>query len=88
MTDDRGTSYRDPDDWRTRADCRSVDPALWHPETGHEQDSRKARRICHQCPVEGQCLNYALDQDIRYGIYGGMSKTDRRRLRREERREA
>ena len=85
MTTDRGTSTRDPDDWRRRAACAEVDPALWHPNIGHEEDAQTARAICHTCPVEGDCLIFALDNDIRYGIWGGMSDTDRRALRRDER---
>jgi WhiB family transcriptional regulator, redox-sensing transcriptional regulator len=70
-----------PHQWMQSARCREVDPRMWHPEPGHEQTSQTAREICHRCEVEGRCLEYAVMNDIRYGIYGGLTETERRRLR-------
>ncbi len=56
------------------------DPEIFFPEKGGS--SREAKRICSECPVRIECLNYALRRDERYGVWGGMSERERRRLKR------
>ena len=53
---------------------------IFFPEKGGS--SREAKRICSECPVRIECLNYALRRDERYGVWGGMSERERRRLKR------
>ena len=73
--------------WRERAACRrpGVDPDAFYPDKGGS--TRTAKAICnggrdrHACPVKAQCLDYALDNDERFGIWGGLSERERRRLR-------
>nr|MDQ3611070.1 WhiB family transcriptional regulator [Actinomycetota bacterium] len=50
------------------------------PEKGGS--TREAKRICVGCDVKGDCLEYALGQDERFGIWGGLSERERRRLKR------
>ncbi|HEY1331348.1 MAG TPA: WhiB family transcriptional regulator [Actinomycetota bacterium] len=66
--------------WQERARCREHDPEVFFPEKGGS--SREAKRICADCPVRIECLNYALRRDERYGVWGGMSERERRRLKR------
>ena len=66
--------------WQERARCRDYDPEVFFPEKGGS--SREAKRICSECPVRIECLNYALRRDERYGVWGGMSERERRRLKR------
>src|SRR5438128_11384318 len=66
--------------WQDRARCRDYDPEVFFPEKGGS--SREAKRICAECPVRIECLNYALRRDERYGVWGGMSERERRRLKR------
>jgi WhiB family redox-sensing transcriptional regulator len=66
--------------WQERARCRQHDPEVFFPEKGGS--SREAKRICADCPVRIECLNYALRRDERYGVWGGMSERERRRLKR------
>jgi WhiB family transcriptional regulator, redox-sensing transcriptional regulator len=66
--------------WQERARCREFDPEIFFPEKGGS--SREAKRICAECEVRIQCLNYALRRDERYGVWGGMSERERRRLKR------
>jgi WhiB family redox-sensing transcriptional regulator len=61
--------------------CEQVDPELWFPERGG--DTLAARRLCHTCPYEFECLEYALRHDIRFGIYGGTSARERQKIRRD-----
>jgi WhiB family redox-sensing transcriptional regulator len=66
--------------WLDRAACLQADPDAFYPEKGGS--SRAAKRVCHTCPVQAECLSYALANDERFGIWGGMSERERRQLKR------
>ena len=66
--------------WQERALCAQTDPEAFFPEKGGS--TRDAKRICTSCDVRGECLEYALSNDERFGIWGGLSERERRRLRR------
>ena len=67
-------------DWQERALCAQTDPEAFFPEKGGS--TREAKRICLGCEVRAECLDYALAHDERFGIWGGLSERERRRLRR------
>jgi WhiB family redox-sensing transcriptional regulator len=67
-------------DWQERALCAQTDPEAFFPEKGGS--TREAKRICSGCEVRAECLDYALAHDERFGIWGGLSERERRRLRR------
>jgi WhiB family redox-sensing transcriptional regulator len=70
-----------PDDqWQERALCAQTDPEAFFPEKGGS--TREAKRICLGCEVRDACLEYALAHDERFGIWGGLSERERRRLKR------
>jgi WhiB family redox-sensing transcriptional regulator len=66
--------------WQDRALCAQTDPEAFFPEKGGS--TREAKRICLGCEVKDQCLDYALAHDERFGIWGGLSERERRRLKR------
>jgi len=66
--------------WQERALCAQTDPEAFFPEKGGS--TREAKRICTGCEVRGECLEYALQKDERFGIWGGLSERERRRLKR------
>ena len=66
--------------WQERALCAQTDPEAFFPEKGGS--TREAKRICADCPVADPCLEYALGNDERFGIWGGLSERERRRARR------
>ena len=66
--------------WQERALCAQTDPEAFFPEKGGS--TREAKRICVGCEVRPECLEYALDHDERFGIWGGLSERERRRLKR------
>jgi len=66
--------------WQTDALCAQTDPEAFFPEKGGS--TRDAKRLCEACPVSGQCLDYAMTNDEKFGIWGGLSERERRRLRR------
>ncbi|NRI65902.1 WhiB family transcriptional regulator [Rhodococcus sp. ACPA4] len=68
------------DQWQERALCAQTDPEAFFPEKGGS--TREAKRICLGCEVRDECLDYALANDERFGIWGGLSERERRRLKR------
>ena len=66
--------------WQQHALCAQTDPEAFFPEKGGS--TREAKAVCQACPVREDCLEYALANDERFGIWGGMSERERRRLRR------
>ncbi len=67
--------------WQENALCAETDPEAFFPEKGGS--TREAKRICLRCEVRAECLEYALARDERFGIWGGLSERERRRLRRQ-----
>jgi WhiB family redox-sensing transcriptional regulator len=70
----------DGQSWQERALCAETDPEAFFPEKGGS--TREAKKICTGCEVKAECLEYALANDERFGIWGGLSERERRRLRR------
>lgn len=66
--------------WQERALCAQTDPEAFFPEKGGS--TREAKKVCLSCEVRVECLEYALTHDERFGIWGGLSERERRRLRR------
>lgn len=65
--------------WQTDSLCAQTDPEAFFPEKGGS--TRDAKKICASCEVRTQCLQYALANDERFGIWGGLSERERRKLR-------
>ena len=71
------------EDWHRRAACRGKDPELFYPAgtTGPAPvQADLAKAICHRCPVLDNCLQSALDTREDWGIWGGTTPTERRKL--------
>ncbi|MHB8293804.1 MAG: WhiB family transcriptional regulator [Acidimicrobiales bacterium] len=66
--------------WQRRANCAGVDPDLFYPERG--ASTREAKEVCRGCVVRVECLDYAIVNGEKFGIWGGMSERERRRVRR------
>jgi WhiB family transcriptional regulator, redox-sensing transcriptional regulator len=67
--------------WQDRALCAQTDPEAFFPEKGGS--TREAKRVCRSCEVRAECLEFALENDERFGIWGGLSERERRRVKRE-----
>ena len=65
--------------WKDRALCAETDPEAFFPEKGGSP--REAKRVCSSCEVRAECLDFALSNDERFGIWGGLSERERRRLK-------
>ncbi|GAB2789306.1 WhiB family transcriptional regulator [Streptomyces chlorus] len=73
------------DDRRTRAACRNEDPELFFPigTSGPALlQTEQAKGVCRRCPVQQQCLDWAMDTGQSLGVWGGTSETERRALKR------
>jgi WhiB family redox-sensing transcriptional regulator len=79
----RGPADEQPDErgWQDFANCLGVDPDLFFPERG--ASTREAKEVCRGCVVREDCLEYALANGEKFGIWGGMSERERRRIRRQ-----
>jgi WhiB family transcriptional regulator, redox-sensing transcriptional regulator len=69
----------DPLAWQSDSLCAQTDPEAFFPEKGGS--TRDAKKICASCEVRAKCLDYALHNDERFGIWGGLSERERRKLR-------
>jgi len=66
--------------WHEQALCAETDPEAFFPEKGGS--TREAKKVCVRCEVRMECLEYALAKDERFGIWGGLSERERRRVKR------
>ena len=67
--------------WQDYANCLGVDPDLFFPERG--ASTREAKEVCRGCVVREECLEFALQNGEKFGIWGGLSERERRRIRRQ-----
>ncbi|WP_120003026.1 WhiB family transcriptional regulator [Nesterenkonia muleiensis] len=69
--------------WQVDALCAQTDPEAFFPEKGGS--TRDAKKVCGACHVKQECLDYALANDERFGIWGGLSERERRKLKKRAR---
>lgn len=71
-----------PVDWRRLAACQSAEPDLFFPVSGGgwARQVERAKALCRACPVRRQCLQYAINEDEAYGVWGGLTEDERRRV--------
>jgi WhiB family redox-sensing transcriptional regulator len=74
-----GDEINDRFSWQERANCRGADQDLFFPKRG--ASTRKARAMCAACEVKAECLEFALIRGERFGIWGGLSERERRKIR-------
>lgn len=75
-----GSESDGPLAWQDQALCAQTDPEAFFPEKGGS--TREAKAVCKVCAVREECLSYALKSDERFGIWGGLSERERRRIKR------
>ncbi len=71
-------AHRDEYEWMFRGRCRDVNPGGFFPSNGLGVEL--AQRVCAECPVKTECLDYALLHRIEHGVWGGESERERRRI--------
>ena len=75
-----GTFIADLPAWMDEAVCAQTDPEEFFPTVGIS--AAAAKQVCRSCPVQADCLDYAVTHGERFGIWGGLTERERRRLRR------
>lgn len=72
-------------EWYDQAACKNANSDWWFPGVGEGvRNVARAKRICWtQCEVREECLDYAVSTNQKWGIWGGMSERQRRRVRKE-----
>lgn len=71
-----------PEGWQDQAACTGMGNDLFFPERGDPNaDTAAAKAVCAGCPVRQECADYALTNRLTFGIWGGLSERERRRLR-------
>lgn len=71
-------------DWHSDAACAGTDGDAFFPEQGGTVAA--AKRVCAGCMVAEACLQYALDNQEKFGIWGGLTEDERRLYRGRQRR--
>jgi WhiB family redox-sensing transcriptional regulator len=66
--------------WAVFSACREADPSLFFAST--RDDERAALVVCSTCSVKGECLEFALESRERFGVWGGTTERERRKLMR------
>lgn len=76
-----------PPAWMAEGRCAEVDPALFFAEHRGDRHATVAKTICANCEVRDKCLDYAMgvQPDFDYGVWGGTTETERKRLRAQSR---
>ena len=69
-----------PEGWRRLASCHDTDPAIFYPEP--KESPKDAQRTCSTCPVKRTCLLESLRTQERYGVWGGLTERERRKIQR------
>ena len=71
-------------EWMLHSACRGAETRDFFPSNGSGVEA--AQRVCRTCPVQNECLEYALLHRIEQGVWGGASERERRRILRQRRR--
>ena len=72
--------------WRKQANCKGIDPEVFFPAT--DEEAEEAKSICSSCTVRVACLEFALAEREREGVWGGATERERRRIIRQRRKTA
>lgn len=69
--------------WQENAACKGMDTNIFFPTRRYpsHRDTQPAKVICHACPVQAECLTEALRNREEYGIFGGLTASERQLLR-------
>ena len=69
--------------WMNAGNCADRPPELFFPSDGVGVEV--AKKVCETCPMQARCLDYALENRIDHGVWGGTSERQRRRILRSRR---
>jgi WhiB family redox-sensing transcriptional regulator len=64
-----------------RGVCAQTDPDSFYPDRG--ESNKPSKKVCNECEVQPECLEYALENEEPFGVWGGLSERERRKIIRE-----
>lgn len=70
-------------EWHADANCREKEQRIFFPERG-DSSTKRARRACGSCAVRAECLEWAMEHTVKFGIWGGLSENQREKLRKQQ----
>lgn len=73
-------SFAPSESWMQQAACRESDPELFFANGVYRHHLQAAKAVCRACPVANQCLTYALQHNEPWGVWGGLTETERKDL--------
>lgn len=79
--DDMRPNPKDAEHWMAAGNCRSSHTEQFFPNDG--ASDKQLKKICADCPIKAECLEHALSNKIRHGVWGGETERSRRRIRRQ-----
>jgi WhiB family redox-sensing transcriptional regulator len=74
--------------WRAAGLCKGSDPLVFYPPSEDDSLAEQAKTICGMCAVRQTCLEFALTNREKHGVWGGLTERERRRVLRQRRRSA
>ena len=76
-------SLPEDSDWRSQAACKDADTEIFFPDNENDEDSvATAKNVCGQCIARLACLEFALTNNEKYGVWGGLTTKERTSIRR------
>lgn len=75
------------EEWFKSASCSREDPEMFFPQRAKSKAEADAMQVCRECPVRQECLDYALEHEERFGVWGGVSERERKAMLRRRSRE-
>lgn len=73
-----GAPVLDERPWAVFSACREADPGIFF--ASNRDDERSAVGLCAVCTVSGECLDFALETRERFGVWGGTTERERKKL--------
>lgn len=73
-------SHTGMSNWNLKGLCKNFETDLFYPEPGESEKSKKACSVCKNCPVRAECLTEALENSEQFGIWGGFTLRQRRKI--------
>ena len=79
--------FYEPQAWREQALCHNYPTTFFFPDPGHADQGTAAKQVCVRCPVQSDCLTWALDNRAAtaFGIWGNTTANERDQIRRTRR---
>lgn len=66
--------------WKQLGNCKGTDPEFFYPDPANKKAESRAVKACQNCRVADICLEFAINNRERFGVWGGSTQAERRRI--------